>query len=278
MQLSKITLLLLTIGLVACGGGLPPTDEDPNTETADNSDSDATTSIESFTEAEQRDIDTLIREYILENPEVLIEAVQRHSAEQQAQAEENARIAMAESLDQLLDPKTGFVSGKDEANAKVAVIEFYDYNCGFCKRAAPLVRDIVEKDEDVKISLRELPIFGGDSDYAAELSLAALSTGKFLDFHLAMMSTSGRVTEALVKQLAEQQGLNVEALEAEVASGSVAEAITINKGIAESMNIGGTPAFIVATLDGEFIRAIAGFDPAQIMNAIAEAKEVANAG
>ena len=283
MQVSAFTLRFIIISLIitslaACGGGETISGDSSNSESVDANNADQSTAIQSFTEAEQKDIDALIKDYILENPEILIEAVQRHAEEQQRLAAENARTAIAKNLDELLDPKTGYVTGKNESNAKVAVIEFYDYNCGFCKRATPLISDILKKDEDVKIALRELPIFGEDSQYAAQLSLASISTEKFFDFHVAMMSTSGRVTKDLAKQLAEQNGLSVKALEAEVASGSVTAAISINQRIAGEMNIEGTPAFIIATLDGEFIRAIAGFDPQQILSAISEAKKAANAG
>ena len=136
----------------------------------------------------------------------------------------------------MLNADSGFVAGKNIDAAKVAVIEMFDYHCGYCKRAAGQVKELTRNDPDVKVIFRELPILREESDIGAEFALAAREQGKFLDFHFAIRS---------------------------------------NHVIAAEMGIEGTPAFIVATLDGNYIDFINGYSEAALKEKISEAKKAA---
>ena len=127
----------------------------------------------SFSELEEEEIGNLIRAYLMENPEVIIEAVNAYSQREQRASETRANDGAKVNLAALLNPENGFVAGKNPSKAKVAVIEMYDYHCGFCKRATGIIKEIADKDADVKVVFRELPILKEESNYAAEASLAA---------------------------------------------------------------------------------------------------------
>ena len=226
----------------------------------------------SFSELQEEEIGEIIRAYLMDNPEVIIEAVNAYSLEQRMAAVERTKVAAAENLPLLLDATSSFVAGKNPAAAKVAVIEMYDYHCGYCKRATPLVNDLLKKDSDVKVVFRELPILKQESGYAAEMALAARDQGKFLEFHFAMMDASGTLTKDRVDELARKHGLDVAKMNALIDSGEIPTMIEENHQMAADLGIDGTPAFIIASVDGKYIDVVTGFDPDTIEAKIKEAK------
>lgn len=229
----------------------------------------------SFSDLEEEEIRRIVYDYLMEHPEVIIEAVNAFSERERARAEAQARDVAAERLSDLFNPDHGFVAGKNPDNAKVAVIELYDYHCGFCKRAAPMVKDIVESDADVKVVFRELPILREESDYAAEMSLASREQGEFLDYHFAMLSASGVLTKDRVHAFAKQEGLNVAQLEKARQRKEIPKAIMETHEIAAAMGVEGTPTFIIASLDGSYIDIVEGFRPEELNEKIAAAKRAA---
>lgn len=226
----------------------------------------------SFTGLEEEEIGAIIREYLMENPEVIIEAVNAYSErERLAEAARTRENALA-NVDALLNPEFGFVAGKNPAKAKVAVIEMFDYHCGFCKRATPLIKEITEKDADVKMIFRELPILREESDYAAEVSLAARDQGKFLDLHFAMMDAKGVLTKERIHEIAEKNGIDVAKLDRVARLPKVENAIINTRIIADEIGINGTPAFIVAAIDGSYVEVVTGFRPDELLEKIDAAK------
>lgn len=226
----------------------------------------------SFSELEEEEIGEIIRSYLMENPEVIIEAVNEYSARERQAAAIRARENAIANLNALLSPENGFVAGKNPDAARVAVIEMFDYHCGFCKRATPLIREITDGDPDVKVVFRELPILREESEYAAEVSLAAREQGKFLDLHFAMMDAKGVLTKERIHDIAKKQGVNVAKLERDAQKPGVARAITESHAIAEEIGVNGTPAFIVAAVDGSYVDVVSGFYPDELRAKIEEAK------
>lgn len=227
----------------------------------------------SFSGLQEEEIGDIIRAYLMENPEVIIDAVNEYSAKQRLAAEENIRLAAADNLDKLLDPATAYVAGKNVAKAKIAVVELYDYHCGYCKRAAGLVGDMVKNDADVKVVFRELPILRQESEYAAEMALAARSQGKFLDYHFALFETSGVLTKERLSDIAREEGLDVAKMEAEIDGPEISSAIDANHMLAQKLGIDGTPAFVIAATDGSYIEIVSGFAPELVEEKIKEAKK-----
>ncbi|MFC2952916.1 DsbA family protein [Marinicaulis aureus] len=227
----------------------------------------------SFSELQEEEIGEIVRAYLMENPEVIIEAVNAYSVEQRMAEVERAKTAARENISLLLDPATSHVAGKKPESAKVAVIELYDYHCGYCKTAAGLVKDVVKKDADVKIVFRELPILREESAYAAEMALAARDNDKFLDFHFDMLGSSGVLTKERVDGLARKHGLDVKKMNAEIDSGSIPDMIEANHLLAQEMGVDGTPAFIVASTNGAFVDVMVGWSEENLRAMINEAKK-----
>ena len=229
----------------------------------------------SFSKLEEQDIRAVVYDYLMENPEVIIEAVNAYSARERERAIAQSKDTARARLTALLDPSTSYVAGKNTSKAKVAVVEMFDYHCSFCKRSLPLIQELAEDDADVKVVFRELPILREESDYAAEVSLAAREQGKFLPLHYEMMRASGVLTKDRIHKMADSLGINVDKLKQEIKSDKVRSAIVENHTIAAEMGVDGTPAFIIAAVDGSYVDVVNGFRPQEIVQKIEEAKAAA---
>jgi len=216
--------------------------------------------------ADRKAIEAIVRDVIRENPEIIIDALNAYSEQQSAEA-------ASAVLPALLKEDTAFVAGKNPGAAKVAVIELFDYHCGFCKRATGLVQELTRGDPAVKVVLRDLPLLRKESDVAARYALAAREQGKYLDYHFALMAQSGVLTEARLREVAAKTGLDVKKLEADAKAAKLETAIRGNFEAAERLRLDGTPSFIITALDGEFLRVIAGYDEDAVRAAIADAKK-----
>jgi protein-disulfide isomerase len=211
-------------------------------------------------------IEQVIRDYLETNPEVVVNALNAY-AENRAMADARA------ALPALLSEETGFAAGKNVAAAKVAVIELFDYHCGFCKRATPIMRDLVNSDPAVKVVFRELPILREESETASQFALAAREQGRYLDFHFAVMAASGVHSRDQLRTIAKDIGMDVARLEKAAKSENIGTALAMNRQIARDLGLDGTPSFIVATLDGAFVKVIPGFRENDLKEAIAAAKK-----
>ena len=103
------------------------------------------------------------------------------------------------------------------------MVEFFDYNCGWCKKGFPEVMSLLEKDKNLRVVLKEFPIFGGDSDYAAKAAVAAQKQGKYWELHTALLGHEGKVTREVVDEIAKAKGLDMAKLKADMESPEVAQ-------------------------------------------------------
>jgi protein-disulfide isomerase len=155
----------------------------------------------------------LVLEAIRENPEIVLEAVQIiEQREQQRQAAAAATV-LSENRDLLENDPNAPVLGNPEGD--VTVVEFFDYNCPYCRRVKPHIEALLEADPHVRLVFREWPILGDGSVFAARAALAAREQGKYQEFHWALMGIAGRAEEVSVIQVAEQVGLDVAQLRRE---------------------------------------------------------------
>ncbi|MCI5047071.1 MAG: DsbA family protein [Aquisalinus sp.] len=231
------------------------------------------TSKESGQKADQAALEETIRNYILENPEIIAQALDRY-AEQEALFEE-ARIQ--ENLDRhlaaLLDERDGYVMGAKGDDAKVAVIELFDYHCGYCKTAADYIAGMMEEESDVKFVFRELPILREESEYAAKVALAAREQGRYGDLHFALMDSSGLLNQDRIEDIARKVGLNIGSLNSKRESEELDAILERTLEIAIDIGLTGTPSFIVASTDGAYSKIIPYWDPEELEEAIEEARQ-----
>jgi protein-disulfide isomerase len=195
-----------------------------------------------FDSAADDAIRLIIRNYLIENPEVLIEALQIYQAEQEmadARAQQDAVANLGERLFESDAPAIG------PDDASVTLVEFFDYNCGFCKRALEDVQTLSETDDDLRIVFIEIPILGPTSVTAARAALAAREQDLYNEMHVALMSYRGTHSEESIFAIAEDVGLDVDQLREDMQSEAVAQEISDNLQLAEAVGVRGTPAFVV---------------------------------
>jgi protein-disulfide isomerase len=198
---------------------------------------------QSFNDSQKKELEEIIRNYLLEHPEMLREMAEKLDARDK-QAEEDLRDkALVTYKDEVFKSPRDPVVGN--AKGDVTVVEFMDYNCGWCKKAMSEMQTLVTQDKNVRVVMKEFPIFGEHSEYAARAALAAAKQNKYWELHQAMFSHEGQVTTDVVNQLAEAQGLDMAKLKADIASKEVGEQIATNMQLGKSLAINGTPAFVI---------------------------------
>lgn len=184
-----------------------------------------------------------VRAYLLANPEVVIEAAQRYQERQQvAQAETVRQTIASKEADILRDP-TAPVGGNKAGD--VAVVEFFDYNCKYCRAVASTLTEVLRADPELRLVYKEFPILGPGSEAAAKVALAAARQGKYDQVHQALMTIAPPVTEETALKAAAATGLDLDRLKREMSDPAIAESIASNHALAAELAINGTPAFVI---------------------------------
>jgi protein-disulfide isomerase len=184
-----------------------------------------------------------VRDYLLENPEVIMEALQILQQRQRAAEAATLKRTIAERIDDILNDPAAPVGGNPSGD--VTVVEFFDYNCPYCRRVAPTVVDLEEADPGVRLVYKEFPILGPGSQFAARAALASRRQGKYVAFHNALMQATEQVTEETVMEVAREVGLDLEQLRVDMQEAAIQQAIARNLQLADALGITGTPSFII---------------------------------
>jgi protein-disulfide isomerase len=197
----------------------------------------------SITADQKGEIEELIRGYLLKNPEILREMTAKLE-ENDRRAEDALRASVLKEKAALIfktaaDPMVGNPKGD------VTIVEFMDYNCGWCKKSVGEVATLVKSDPNLRVVFKEFPIFGENSEYAARAALAAKNQGKYWELHQALFTHEGQVTSEVVDQLAETVGLKIDQMKADMTSKPIIDEIAANYELAKALNLSGTPAFII---------------------------------
>lgn len=184
-----------------------------------------------------------VRDYLLEHPEVIMEAVRRSEARQQEHEEsEVQKILKVRAEDILRDPNSP-VGGNPQGD--VSLVEFFDYNCPYCRRVAPVMGDAEAADPQLRIVYKEFPILGPNSMFAARAALAVHRQGKYVAFHKALMQARGTVNEARVLDVAAKIGVDIERMKSDMNDPAIQAAIDKNLELAQALRINGTPGFVI---------------------------------
>jgi protein-disulfide isomerase len=214
-------------------------------------------------EPELDEFEQRVRDYLLKNPEVIMEALQVLQERQRAAEAKNLKRTIAERSAEILNDPDAPVAGNPSGDA--TLVEFFDYNCPYCRRVAPTVSGLIADDADLRVVYKEIPILGPGSQFAARAALAARNQGGYVPFHEALM-TARQVSEDNVMDIARQVGLDVGRLERDMADPAIEAAIQRNLELASALGITGTPSFVIgdqvvpgavdrATLEGLITRA-----------------------
>jgi protein-disulfide isomerase len=190
----------------------------------------------------KQEVEKIVREYLLNNPEILLEISQILDLRQKAARASRFDTAMAELKSELIGIKgAGFIGNAD---GKTVIIEFSDYNCPYCKRMSSMVSQAIKADNNIKVVLREFPILGASSEYAAKAALAAKLQGKYQQAHFALISTRGSLSKARTRKILAGVGVDVARLEKDMERPEIKAAIDRNLQMGQLLGINGTPAFI----------------------------------
>lgn len=224
----------------------------------------------SLTMEQEKAVERVVRDYLRRNPEVIIEAIEALREKQQGSIEERVlKVIAARETELLKDPDTPIGGNPD---GDITLVEFFDYRCGFCKRVFPTVLKLLKEDGNIRMALKEIPILGPESVYAAQAALASRNQGKYFKFHTALMKAKGGLTEKKVFLIATSVGLDVEALarNMEKQKPEIERMIKRNLRLADELEITGTPAFVIGDT---VIRGAVDFDTLKQVVAEARAKE-----
>ncbi|CCZ21573.1 putative outer membrane protein [Acetobacter sp. CAG:977] len=192
----------------------------------------------------KKDVDKAIEEYLDQNPQVVVEAFQKYQVMQEAEKQAAIARELAVIRSALENDPTSPIIGNP--NGDVTVVEFFDYQCGFCKRMFSKVLKSVNADGNIRWVLRDLPTLGPISRTAAKASLAANKQGKFFEFHQAMMTNNDRLEdEDDVMDVAKKAGLDVKQLKQDMESPEIEKILNDNAQLALKVQTQGVPNFII---------------------------------
>lgn len=195
--------------------------------------------------AMRQSLEQLIEQYIKTHPEVIEQSLQALEAKREADERARQKVALSKHQQELLNDPASPVSGNPSGD--ITVVEFFDYRCGYCKRAAGAVTQLQKEDRRVRIIYKDFPILGEASELAAKAALASKAQGKHQAFHEALLASTGDMTKDSILSLAGKVGLDVKRLEADMVNPEWQAVIDRNRALAKNLGISGTPGFIVGT-------------------------------
>lgn len=216
-----------------------------------------------FTDAEREALHAEIRSYLLANPGLLMEMLQLLEQQKQANEAVNDRELVAQNHDAIFDDGFSFVGGNPEGS--VTIVEFLDYQCGYCRKAQPEVTELLAEDGDIRLIVKEMPILGPGSDLAAKAAVATLiaeGPDAYARLHDRLMRTTGQIDDALVDKVLVETGLDPAAIRVAMEDPEVARRLSETRALAEKLAIAGTPTFLFGD------RMVRGYVPLDTMTAL----------
>lgn len=201
----------------------------------------------SFSAAQKKELGNIIHDYIMDNPQIIFDAADKHRANQEEEQNQAFDQKRAQYSDFLYSNKDAPSIG--DKNADITIIEFFDFNCGYCHKAVSDVQNIAKSDKNVRFVFIDMPILSPTSRDAAKWAMAADKQGKYFEYHVALMQMSGAKTSESLARLAEKLGLDVEKMKKDIAKPEMDAILDKNLAVAQDLGIRGTPAFII----GDFL-------------------------
>ncbi len=198
---------------------------------------------ESFTEGQVKSIEKIVKEYLLNHPEILAEVQEAYERKAEATRADATRAHLPQFYKMLSDMKSD-LAGMSVGSGDVTVVEFFDYNCGYCRKTLPDLVKLIENEHNVKVQFLEYPILAPESKEASKVAIAAAKQGKYFEFYKAMFAT-GRASKESALKVAEQLGLDMARVKADMASPENEALIAQIAEAGKRMFVDGTPTFVV---------------------------------
>ncbi len=204
--------------------------------------------LNAMSDAEKEQFGQQVREYLLENPEVIIEAInilEQRNALAEAQADQEL---VAANADELFNDGYSWVGGNPDGD--LTLVEFMDYRCGYCRRAVPEVAELLSEDGNIRLIIKEFPILGDASVMSSRFAIATKHVAgddAYKQVHDALMEFGGEPTEVTLRRISDGLGLDSDAIIEAMNSDQVTDEINQTRELARRMNISGTPSFVLGT-------------------------------
>jgi protein-disulfide isomerase len=192
---------------------------------------------------DEKKIVGVVHDYLTKNPEILVEMTTELDKRQQAEQASQQEKVISDNADALFRSPLSYSAGNP--NGDVTVVEFFDYNCGFCRRALPDLVKLIDSDDKVKVVFKELPIFGEESEAAAKAALAAGKQGKYFEMHQKLYADPGKADKDKGLRAAAELGLDVPQLEKDMEDPSIQQALDETKDLAQKLGLQGTPLYLI---------------------------------
>ncbi len=202
-----------------------------------------------FSAPQKNEIERIIRDYIISHPEVLQEAIAELEKRQAAADLEKTKAAVTGNADTLFNSSRQVVLGNPRGN--VTMVEFFDYNCGYCKRAMADMLDLLKNDPNLKVVLKEFPVLGAGSVEAAKVAVAVRMQDKdgkkYLEFHQKLLGGRGQADKARALAVAKEVGLDMKRLETDMDSDEAKMSLDESLKLGEQLGLNGTPSYVVGS-------------------------------
>src|SRR5579859_7341188 len=204
---------------------------------------------QSFSDTQRGDIETIVRNYLIAHPEVLEEAMNELSKRQAAAEAEKHEQSVAKNSDTIFNSPRGVTLGNKDGD--VTFVEFFDYNCGYCKRAMSDMFDLMKNDSKLKVVLKEFPVLGPGSVEAAKVAVAVRMQDKggkkYMEFHQKLLGGRGQADKARALAVAKEVGMDMKRIDADLASDEIKVSIEETLKLAETLGLNGTPSYIIGS-------------------------------
>jgi protein-disulfide isomerase len=186
-----------------------------------------------------------MHDYLMANPGIIYDMQNKYQAEQDAESETAQQSAVNKlGLKTFFDPRIAFITGP--ANSKTTIVEFFDYNCPYCRASVPAVKKFYDTHKDARFAFIEFPIKGAESTLAARAAMAARNQpDKYLPFHFLLMNEEGVVDQNLLLADAKKAGIDIPKLEADMQNSKIDLALSAAHSLAVAANVDATPVFII---------------------------------
>jgi len=197
-----------------------------------------------FTSAQTKQIQKIIRNYLINHPQILVQVSQALRVKQMQAEQKQALAGTKANANKIFNAPASPVAGNPKSN--IIVVEFFDYQCPHCRDMAQIMQNILKQNPTIKVIYKEFPIFGANSQYASAAALAANKQGKYETVHNALFKATAPITQKEVLAIVKKAGLNLVLLKKDMNSAAVKAELNQNSQLAQALHLIGTPAFIVA--------------------------------
>ncbi len=203
-----------------------------------------TTATPPLTDAQKAAVEEVVRNLLTQKePDIIIKAAQEVQARQDTASAEKSQKAVAENKARLFSDAKAQIAGNPKGD--VTIVEFFDYQCGYCKMAHETLKKYLAADKNAKVIYRQFPILGPASQFAAKASLASARQKKFTQFHDALLTTKERLDEDVVFKIASKVGLDVEKLKKDMEDPAIQKEIDDTIALGSDVGAQGTPSYVI---------------------------------